>query len=129
MLDRYVESNMAFQGCKMNEKKERLNFFKFINNLEYKMLGIPRPNISILLFMPTSASAKLKKNRVEKPDQNEEDEEYLKRAEQTYLEIAKLNKFKIIECTDGERIKSIPEIQENLFEFIKNHFSKDFNLI
>lgn len=118
VLDRYVESNMAFQGCKINDKEERLEFYNFINTLEYSLLNIPKPDLKILLYMPTFASAVLKKGRSETPDQNEKDEKYLQRAENTYLEIANLYNFKIISCTEGQQIKTIEQIQQSLKSYV-----------
>src|SRR5574344_2196058 len=35
ILDRYVSSNMAHQGCKILDKDERFNMFQWIDKLEY----------------------------------------------------------------------------------------------
>ena len=49
-------------------------------------------------------------------DQNEIDDDYLKKAEQTYLELANLYNFLSIECTKNNEIKSIEEINELILE-------------
>lgn len=128
VLDRYVESNMAFQGCKIEDKKERAEFYKFIDTLEYQLLNIPKPDLKILLYMPVEATVILKKGRVETPDQNEEDEGYLKRAENTYLEIAKLFGFKIVPCTQDKRIKKIDEIQNDLYSYVATFLDNSLSL-
>ena len=128
VLDRYVESNMAFQGCKIEDENKRQEFYKFINTLEYDLLSVPKPDLKILLYMPTEATKILKKGRAETPDQNESDEQYLKRAENTYLEIAKLNNFKVIPCMQQNKIKTIEEIQKDLFDKVYKFLSSSFNL-
>ena len=120
VLDRYVESNMAFQGCKMPPEK-RNEFFDFVQKLEYDLLGIPKPDLRILLYMPIWASKILKKGRAEKPDQNERDEKYLQDAEDTYLLLAKLFDFKIIDCVQEHKIKTVDRIQSQLFDCVKNY--------
>ena len=50
--------------------------------------------------------------------------EHLKHAELAYLEIADLYEFQKIECNKGNDIKSIPEIHEEVYEFVKSELNK-----
>ena len=121
ILDRYVYSNLAHQGCKILDGKERLELYKWIINLEFGFLGLPDPDLKILLHMPYEYSNILKKNRKEKPDQLECSETHLKNAEKSYLEIAKLYNFNIIECVKDNNIKTIDEINNDLIKILKKH--------
>ena len=121
ILDRYVYSNLAHQGCKILDEKERLELYKWIINLEFGFLGLPDPDLKILLHMPYQYSNILKKNRKEKPDQHEKSESHLKNAEKSYLEIAKLYNFNIIECVKDNNIKTIDEINNDLIKILKKH--------
>ncbi len=98
VLDRYVESNMAHQGAKSKTEKERNEIINFLEILEYKLLKLPRPDLTIFLHMPTEVATILKKNRTELPDQHESDIEHLKKSEETYLYLTKRYGFKKIEC-------------------------------
>ncbi len=118
ILDRYISSNMAHQGSKLTTKEERLKLFKWIENLEYDLLELPKPDITVLLYMPVEYADKLKQNRKEL-DCHERNIEYLKRSEYTYLELAKIYNYIIINCVDNERIKSIEEIHEEIYDKIK----------
>lgn len=122
VLDRYVESNMAFQGARLDENK-REHLFAFVDKLEYEMLKLPRPDSTIFLHMPIWASAQLKKGRQERPDQNEKDEAYLKRAEDVYLQLAKMYNWKRIPCTENNTILTPKDIsaklQNYVMEFLK----------
>ena len=118
ILDRYIYSNLAHQGCKFNSKEERLDFYKKMELLEFNILELPKPDITIFLYVPHEVSYELKKNRIESPDQNEINEEYLIKAEETYLELSKLYNFKIIECTKDNKIKSKEEISELILKEI-----------
>lgn len=119
VLDRYIDSNIAHQASKLPEceQEEMMNFLK---KLEYDLLKLPHADLEILLYMPTWASKKLKAGRIEKPDQHELDEQYLLKSENVYLRIAKENNMKILNCTDGEDIKSIKQISRELCEYVYN---------
>ncbi len=121
LLDRYVDSNFALNGAKIPDKKERFKFYKFFEKLEYDMLKLPKPNLSILLYMPYLYACILKQNRTEKPDQHENDEDFLKRAEKTYLEIAKRNNYVVINCVKNNKIRTIEDINEELLTIIINY--------
>ena len=118
ILDRYVYSNMAFQGSKMNDDLERIEFFKWIEKLEFEHLELPRTDINIFLHMPTEKTVELLSKRSEKMDGNESDKKYLEKCEQTYFLIAKKYDFKTIECVLNDNIKSIEQISDELYEFI-----------
>ena len=116
ILDRYVESNMAFQGSKFDTKEERKEMFEWLNTLEYDLLGLPKPDGVIFLYMPYLYACELKRNREEAPDQNESSEKLLRRAEETYLELCELYGFKKVDCVKNNKIKSIDEIHEDVYE-------------
>lgn len=118
ILDRYVESNMAHQGGKLKEKNKRIELYNFLETLEYKLLEMPRPDITIFLYMPYEFTKELKKNRSEL-DQHELSEEHLKNAEDTYLELAKRNNYIKIDCVKDGKIRSIEDIHSEIYEIVK----------
>lgn len=124
ILDRYVYSNMAHQGGKIKEKKERQEMYRWLEQLEFDLLGLPEPDIKIFLHMPTEYSKILKQNRVEIADQHEKDENHLKNAENSFLEIAELYNFETIDCVKDKNIKSIEDINEELYEIVKKEINK-----
>ena len=115
LLDRYVESNMAHQGGKIFNPQQRMDMYKWLENLEYGLLELPKPDITIFLYMPYRYALELKKNRAEQPDQHEASEEHLKNAEQAFLELVKLYNFKTINCSQDGKIKSIEAIHEEVY--------------
>ena len=119
ILDRYTYSNMAHQGGKIISQEERFTFFKKIEILEFDLLELPKPDITILLYVPYQITLELQKTRKEKPDENEQDKKHLKRAEQTYLELKALYHFKIIECTNNNKMRSIEDINKELVDIVK----------
>lgn len=120
LLDRYVQSNMAHQGGKLSDVKERKDFYKFIDSLEFGLLDLPRPDAIIFLHVPYKVVYKIKKNRPESDDQHEVSERHLKNAEAAYLELCKLYKYKIIDCTKNGEFKTIDEISDEIFNHVIN---------
>ena len=118
ILDRYFYSSFAHQGGKAKTQEERIKIYKWLEKLEFELLNLPDPDIKILLHMPYNSSCKLKSFRVEKPDQNESSKEHLLNAEMSYMEIASLYDFKIIECATLDNPRKIEEINEELYNYV-----------
>ncbi len=119
ILDRYTFSNMAHQGGKIIDQKDRFTFFKKIEILEFDLLELPKPDLVILLYVPLNKTLELLEKRGEIKDQNEQDKKHLKRAEQTYLELKALYHFQMIECVQNKIMRSINDINEELLEKVK----------
>ena len=92
VLDRYVESNMGHQGGKIFDKEERLKLYEDLANLEYGFLELPKPDLTIFLYVPYKKVAELKRGRVEPADQHESNPLHIRNAEHAYLELAELHK-------------------------------------
>ena len=125
ILDRYVYSNMAHQGGKLSDKSERLEMYNWLDNLEFNLLDLPRPDIGVFLHMPYELSLSLKKSRVEDLDQNEMDKNHLINAENAFLELANKYDFYTIECNSGERIRTIEEINFDLYKYVSSMIKVD----
>ena len=114
ILDRYTYSNMAHQGGKIITQEERFKFFKKMEVLEFDLLELPKPDLVFLLYVPYQTTLRLLEGRSETRDQNEADEKNLKRAEQTYLELKALYKFKTIECIINDEMRKVDDINKEL---------------
>ena len=125
VLDRYTYSNMAHQGGKITTQEKRFQFFKKMEVLEFDLLELPKPDLVILLYVPYQFSLKLQRLREEKPDLNEIDSINLKRAEQTYLELWALYKFKMIECTRSDKMREINDIHEEVYYNVLSFLEKE----
>jgi len=118
ILDRYLYSNLAHQGGKIKDKKERLEMYKWLEKLEFDLLELPCADIRVFLHMPYEVSVELKKNRNEGMDQHESSKEHLLMAEESYKEIADIYDFKTIECNKGDKPRNIDEINNDLYNFV-----------
>lgn len=118
IMDRYVSSNMAHQGGKIKDKEKRYEMYQWLEKLEYELLGLIKPDITIFLHMPSKYTKDLKKNRTSL-DEHEKDEEHLKQAELAYLELKDKYNFIAIDCVENNKIKTIEEIHNEILNVIK----------
>lgn len=123
--NRYVASNMAHQGAKIEGRREREKFYRWLRELEYKIFGLPKPDLNVFLYVPPEISFELiaqKRSREylngQKRDLHESDLEYQKRASLVYLEIAELfpDDFWVIECAPDGKLLSPEEIHEKVWQ-------------
>ncbi len=128
LANRYAASNLGHQGVKIKTRAARKKFYKWINDLEYKILDIPKPDLNIFLHMPAKIAYRLidRKDarlylRGKKRDIHEKDVNYLSRAEKIYLEIVKLfpKDFIVIECAPKKKLLSIEEIAKKVWKIVK----------
>ena len=120
IADRYMASNLAHQGAKIDDENERKAFYERTMLTEYEILGIPRPTKNIVLLVPTEiAQSNVDKKAARsyttaKRDIHEADAGHLNKAKRNYEELCKLypEEFIGIDCTDKNGVlRPIDEIQ------------------
>jgi len=126
ICDRYVESNKGHQAGKISTFDGRKNIVDLIDRLEHELLGIPRADHVIFLFMPYQVGMELKKGRAGMADAHEASSEHLRNAEQCYLELADRFGWERINCAPDGTIGSIKtresihaEIYAKINKFLK----------
>ena len=124
ILDRYIYSNMAHQGGKIESKKERIRMYDWLDKLEFDLMELPKPDVTIFLHMPYEVATKLKENRDEEPDGHEKDSHHLIMAELSYIELAQRYGFKTIECSNGKKPKSIYDINDVVYKIVMDEILK-----
>ncbi len=113
LSNRYVSSSLGHQGGKISDPLERKVFFNWLYELEYKIFDMPRPNLSLVLYVDPEISQKLSQERKREDwegktkDIHEDNLEHLKKAAKIYIEISQsFPNFKLIRCThDGNILK------------------------
>lgn len=118
ILDRYTTSNLAHQGSKIHDKDERFNMYQWIDKLEYWLLGLPKPDKTIFLHVPFENTLELRKKR-KSIDEHEKSPEYLKRAEESYLELSELYNWDKIECIRNNKLRSVEDINNEIMKIIE----------
>ncbi len=143
ILDRYVESNMGHQGGKIRDRAEREKFFEWLHKLEYENFQLPKPDAVVFLYMPYDVSRQLMSERerksefhpgAEKLDGHEGCKKHMEHAEESYLHLAELYGWIMINCApDGTMasLKTPEEIHEELWEKLEERlkYSEDEKLV
>lgn len=125
IADRYVTSNMVHQACKIDDPEKKGEYISWLVDFEYNMMKIPSPDRIFFLDINPEVSRKLIKNRKNKfseekeKDIHEKNLDYLKKAYDNIEFLVKNCGFERIECTRGDALKSIEEINDILYEKIK----------
>ena len=119
ILDRYTTSNLAHQGSKILDKDERFNMYQWIDKLEYWLLELPKPDMTIFLHMPYEYSLQLRKNR-SSLDEHEKSEDHLKHSEACYIELKELYNWDYVNCIRDGKIRSIEDINDEILDLVLN---------
>jgi dTMP kinase len=121
--NRYVSANMGHQTGKIEGKKKRDIFLKWLDNLEFGIFNIPRPDVTILLYMPPEVGQKLVDQKAKrdytkgkKRDIHEADLDHLKKASEAYLYVAKKYDWKIINCVENGILLSREEVHKKVLD-------------
>lgn len=119
---RYVTSNCIYQMPKLPEEQWD-GFLEWLADYEYNKLGLPKPDTVIFLDMPIGISQRLMSGRYggdeSKKDIHEADIKYLYDCRKAALYTAKKQGWKIVECSRGDKPKSIDEIFGELLKLIE----------
>lgn len=125
--NRYVSANMGHQAGKIKNLKEREKFLKWLEELEYEIFGIPKPDLTILLHVPPELGQKFVDQKGaraytqgKKRDIHEADLPHLKDAARAYLSVAKKYKWEVINYEKGDEILSLEEVQSRIWERVSN---------
>ena len=110
ILDRYVESNMAYQAAKFDDLKDKINMLLWMEQLEFNLLDLPRPDKVIFLYLP-----------YEYRQDKHEDNIHLKNTESVYGLMAERYGFDIINCIKDDKIRIIEDIHEELYNIVNDY--------
>lgn len=124
--NRYLESNLAYQGARDFEKRREV--WDYILDLELNKYKIRPSDIVVLLDLPAEQCAQAMKKQGRILDVNEEKLSYQRIVRRCYLELADLYKetWFVINCMeqDMQTRKEIPKISQEIFEAIKKRLPK-----
>jgi len=129
IVDRYINSNIAFQLAKISNISDKEKLKNWILNLEYNYYKIPKPDISMFLHVPFSfITQKLNSKRTGddrkylegKEDIHEKDLNLQQNVEKEYLKlIDNEDNFKI-KCFKDKDIFTPPIIHEKIISLLKS---------
>lgn len=108
LCNRYMTANLGHGAAKFEDPKEREEFIKDMEEVEYGILGLPRPDLVLYLFVPVEVSQELLECKAErnyvggkKKDIAEKDIEHQKKAIEAFKWLVEHREGIVeINCTD-----------------------------
>jgi len=123
LSDRYTTSNAVHQASKEPVEKQS-DFLQWLYDFEYDKLGLPRPDLTIYLDVPTDFTEKLLRGREADTnttaDIHEKDMAYLATCRQTGRRAAEFYNWTVIQCVKSGAMRSIEDIHEEIYRHVRN---------
>ena len=130
IANRYVSANQIHQGGKISNTKKRNDFIKWLNEMEYEVFGIPKPDVTFYLSLPieivlelldTRGSSKMKRKYLKRnKDVAESDRTHLENSIKSAMWLAKTQvNWAKINCSEKGKILPREKIHEMVYEKVK----------
>ena len=124
VCDRYVPSNLAHQGAKL-DGAERHDLLRKIQQIEFGIFGLPRPQLIVLLDVPVAIAqkniaSKKKRSYTDKAaDLQEADTEYLHRVRDVYQHLATTEpNWLRVDSVAADEQRPINDIADEMFQLV-----------
>ena len=118
LSDRYTTSNAVHQASKEPEQS-RGEFLRWLYEFEYDKLGLPRPDLTIYLDVPTEYTEKLMRSREAatntRADIHEQDLSYLATCRAMGRTAAEFYRWTVIDCVRDGAMRSIEDIHREIY--------------
>ena len=119
--DRYTTSNAVHQTSKEPEEKQA-EFLHWLYEFEYDKLGLPRPDLTIYLDVPTDFTEKLMRRREADTnttaDIHEQDLSYLATCRESGRAAAQFYGWTMVNCVKDGAMRSIEDIHEEIYAHV-----------
>ena len=119
--DRYTTSNAVHQASKEPEETQA-DYLKWLYDFEYGKLGLPAPDLVIYLDVPTDFTEAMMRRREAdtntQADIHEQDMAYLATCRRTGRKAAEYYGWKIIQCVQNGKMRTIEDIHEEIYRHI-----------
>ncbi len=121
VANRYTTSNAIHQTAKMADRGSRLAFLRWLNELEHRVLGVPKPDLVLFLKVPGTIGRKLVKLKGHRnyvgagQDQHERSRKHQADAEANANELARKLKWTTVSCLTRGKIDERGVIAERVW--------------
>ena len=123
LSDRYTTSNAVHQASKEPEDPQE-QLLHWLDDFEYDKLGLPRPDLTIYLDVPTDFTEKMMRKREQdtntSADIHEQDTNYLATCRKTGRAAANYYGWTVIQCVRDGQMRSIEDIHEEIYGHVMN---------
>ena len=121
LSDRYTTSNAVHQASKEPVEKQG-EFLKWLYEFEYDKLGLPRPDLTIYLDVPTDFTERMMRRREADTnttaDIHEQDLDYLATCRRTGKAAAAFYGWTVIDCVRDGKMRTIEDIHEEIYSHV-----------
>ena len=122
LSDRYTTSNAVHQASK-EAPENREAYLHWLYDFEYNKMGLPRPDLTIYLDVPTDFTEKLLRHREKDTnttaDIHEKDMQYLATCREMGRAAAAYYGWQVISCVKDGQMRSIEDIHEEIYALVK----------
>ena len=131
VLDRFVGSNLAHQGAKL-DGDERTRLIEWIESVEFEVYGLPRPDLTILIDMSSRMSRELVARKAVRDytdqvsDLQESDLPYLERVRRCYRALAEARPdWQMVHgLNEDGTLRTIDEVGDEISRIVGNVISQ-----
>jgi len=121
LSDRYTTSNAVHQASKEPADRQA-EYLKWLYEFEYDKLGLPRPDLTIYLDVPTDFTEQMLRRREQDTnthaDIHEKDMQYLATCRKTGRTAAAYYGWTVIDCVKDGTMRSIEDIHEEIYGYV-----------
>ena len=120
IADRYTTSNMLYQMIKIDDAALRKAYLDWLEDFEFRKMGLPEPDAVFLLDVPLAVTQGLMADRVGKTggetgDIHEKNGQFLAKCHAAYDELAHRYEWKRIACAEGGQLRTIEAIHDDVY--------------
>lgn len=129
VCNRYVTTNFAYRAAQIHNPVKRKEYRAWLYKAAFEDLGMSKPDLVIVLFVPPKISQKLilqKEKRAylkgnQKKDQFERDVAYQEEVAKCYKQMVKEKpEWKMVNCVDEKgNLKSVEEIHKEIVRLVE----------
>ena len=120
IADRYTTSNMLYQMIKIDDAALRKAYLDWLEDFEFRKMGLPEPDAVFLLDVPLAVTQGLMADRVGKTggetgDIHEKNGQFLAKCHAAYDELATRYGWVRIACAEGGQLRAIEAIHDDVY--------------
>lgn len=127
LSDRYTTSNAVHQASKEPEDRQE-SFLKWLYEFEYDKLGLPSPDLTIYLDVPTDFTEKLMRSREAATnthaDIHERDMQYLATCRRMGRKAAAYYNWTVVECVRDGKMRTIEDIHQEIYRLVRTELEE-----
>ncbi len=125
VANRYTTSNALHQTAKIKNNSERKKYLDWLAKVEYKVLGVPQPDLVIFLSVPHTVSRRLAEKRGtrgyigQKLDGHEKSRKFQQDGWENAQRLIRSLGWKRIDCVDNGKMLSRESVGERVWQAVR----------